>query len=98
MSDTAPVPITPQEPPLYQCHKQVRAFKIEQMNWHYPTTEEEAPVPAYMLIQGEGFAVRESGDWCYKHEPSIGGYLVIYDDGYHSYSPAAAFGKGYTRL
>jgi hypothetical protein len=33
-----------------------------------------------------------------KHEPQVGGYLVIYDDGYYSYSPAAAFEAGYTLI
>lgn len=31
-----------------------------------------------------------------KHKPRIGGYYVVYDDGYKSWSPADAFEKGYT--
>lgn len=31
-----------------------------------------------------------------KHKPQVGGYLVIYDDGYQSFSPAKAFEEGYT--
>jgi hypothetical protein len=31
-----------------------------------------------------------------KHAPEIGGYYVLYDDGYESWSPAAAFESGYT--
>jgi hypothetical protein len=30
--------------------------------------------------------------------PSVGGYFVLYADGYRSWSPAAAFDAGYTRL
>jgi hypothetical protein len=28
----------------------------------------------------------------------VGGYFVVYDDGYTSYSPAAAFESGYSRI
>jgi hypothetical protein len=31
-----------------------------------------------------------------KHEPAVGGYFVLYDDGYQSFSPAKAFEDGYT--
>lgn len=31
-----------------------------------------------------------------KHSPQIGGYYVVYTDGYKSYSPAKAFEEGYT--
>lgn len=30
-----------------------------------------------------------------KHGPQVGGYYVVYADGYISYSPAAAFEDGY---
>jgi hypothetical protein len=33
-----------------------------------------------------------------KHQPQVGGYYVIYEDGYVSFSPAAAFEDGYTRI
>lgn len=32
-----------------------------------------------------------------KHNPQIGGYYVVYADGYKSFSPAAAFEEGYTQ-
>lgn len=31
-----------------------------------------------------------------KHNPVAGGYYVVYEDGYKSWSPADAFEKGYT--
>lgn len=31
-----------------------------------------------------------------KHQPKVGGYFVIYTDGYRSFSPAEAFEDGYT--
>ena len=33
-----------------------------------------------------------------KHRPEPGGYYVVYDDGYKSYSPAKAFEDGYTLI
>ena len=33
-----------------------------------------------------------------KHAPRVGGYFVRYDDGYESFSPAAAFEGGYTSV
>jgi hypothetical protein len=33
-----------------------------------------------------------------KHNPEVGGYFVLYADGYESYSPAKAFEEGYTRI
>lgn len=33
-----------------------------------------------------------------KHRPQVGGYVVVYADGYLSWSPAAAFEEGYTRI
>ena len=32
-----------------------------------------------------------------KHSPQVGGYYVVYKDGYKSYSPAQAFEEGYKR-
>jgi hypothetical protein len=33
-----------------------------------------------------------------KHAPVIGGSYVRYEDGYESFSPAAAFESGYTKV
>lgn len=39
-------------------------------------------------------------DWAFmaKHKPEAGGYYVVYDDGYKSFSPAKAFEEGYTLI
>jgi hypothetical protein len=37
------------------------------------------------------------GAWNRGH-PNLGDYIVIYDDGYKSWSPAKAFEEGYTRI
>jgi hypothetical protein len=33
-----------------------------------------------------------------KHGPEVGGYYVVYEDGYKSYSPAEAFEGGYSLI
>ena len=33
-----------------------------------------------------------------KHKLEVGGYYVVYEDGYKSFSPASAFESGYTPL
>lgn len=37
-----------------------------------------------------------SRDYLAKHRPEPGGYYVVYDDGYKSFSPAKAFEDGYS--
>jgi hypothetical protein len=69
----------------YQCHKQVWAFKI--------TNIKEG-----VLWCDNGVMKPVSQEWLNKHKPKIGGYYVIYGDGYTSYSPAKAFEDGYTLM
>ncbi len=45
----------------------------------------------------EGYAPFEvEADYIKKHNPQVGGYFVVYLDGYKSFSPAAVFEEGYT--
>lgn len=37
-------------------------------------------------------------DYVVKHKPEPGGYYVVYDDGYKSFSPAKAFEEGYAKI
>lgn len=47
----------------------------------------------------EGFApFKVDNAYFMKHRPQVGGYYVVYDDGYKSFSPAKAFEEGYTRI
>lgn len=39
-----------------------------------------------------------SPEYVAKHKPEVGGYYVVYEDGYKSFSPAGAFESGYTPL
>jgi hypothetical protein len=41
---------------------------------------------------------RVDAEYVRKHNPQAGGYYVVYQDGYKSFSPADAFEGGYTRI
>jgi hypothetical protein len=77
--------------PRYRCHKEVHALKIgaieqrDDGNYLIPDDRRYAAFwldPAYIS----------------KHSPQPGGYYVVYQDGYISFSPAKAFEEGYARL
>lgn len=75
--------------PHWKCHKVVRAGKISLMARDAPN--------GLLMIHAEPsnmpFAVPL--DFLYRHNPSIGGYFVVYEDGYISYSPDDVFEAGY---
>jgi hypothetical protein len=80
--------------PTYQCHKRVKAIKISAM-----TPREKPLLGAHILPEDKGcgaFFITE--EFNSKHNPQVGGYIVVYDDGYMSYSPAKAFEEGYTEI
>ena len=79
------------EMPRYACHKQVHALKIKSVLY---SDQAIALVP-----EDGGYAPIElSLHFDTKHNPQPGGYYVVYDDGYASYSPAQAFESGYIRI
>jgi hypothetical protein len=84
------------EIPKYRCHKEVWALKISNIvdptqpgndsdgsRMIHPTDTRYAP-----------FSVPH--EYVRKHSPEVGGYYVVYADGYQSYSPAKAFEDGYS--
>ena len=79
------------ELPQYKCHKIVRAAKI---------TGVEPGGLAVIVDMGKVSASIEVPEgWVAKHDPLQGdGYVVAYEDGYLSWSPAAAFEAGYHRI
>lgn len=92
--------------PQYKCHKEVWALKIEEVICHADpdpavTIEEFAKTPAFqgghLMFTKQGFApIPFDAEWFHKHDPKPGGYYVVYQDGYKSFSPAEAFEEGYT--
>ncbi len=80
--------------PLYQCHKQVRAAQIVGVNYG---GVDRAP-SLDLIVDTTIISVDVTDAWIRKFQPEIGGYYVVYADGYASYSPAKAFEDGYTLL
>lgn len=81
------------ELPQYKCHKVVRAGKI------LATARNPNEDAVFLDVDGvvNKWLFAPTG-WLNKHNPDIGGYLVAYEDGYLSYSPAAAFEAGYSLI
>ena len=81
------------EMPRYKCHKEVWALKIGDL-W---LDDDEGS--ATMIPEDDNYGpLLLTKDYMRKHEPSIGGYYVVYKDGYTSFSPADVFEDGYTRI
>ena len=89
--------------PKYQCHKQVWALKIKEIA-HKPNPDAtgNSAADSYGAVitpADEGYEPFDvSAEFVSKHNPQAGGYYVVYDDGYKSYSPAAAFESGYSLI
>jgi hypothetical protein len=82
------------EMPRYQSHKKVWALKIKSIS-----EARSADGAAMIEPEDHGYAsFWVTGEYMRKHSPKVGGYYVVYDDGYKSWSPAQAFEEGYTRL
>lgn len=83
------------ELPRYQSHKVVGALKIKSIDDPNGATDGSR----LLSFEEEGYApVCVDGDWMRRHRPEVGGYYVVYRDGYKSFSPAQAFEEGYTRI
>lgn len=81
--------------PKYQCHKKVWALKIKTIDGlnqdpiiNVTITPEEKTYAPFQVNYG----------YIDKHKPEVGGYYVVYEDGYESFSPAEAFESGYTKI
>ena len=80
------------EMPKYECHKKVWALKIAGI-----VGDQHGGV--YFQPAEEGYGkVPLTPEYVAKHKPEVGGYYVVYEDGYKSFSPASAFESGYTRV
>lgn len=86
------------EMPRWKCHKEVHALKIRSVTDPTPPGN-ESDGSRLLHFDDVGYgAHRVPHDYVRKHNPQAGGYYVIYDDGYASWSPAKAFEDGYTRV
>ena len=87
------------EMPRYKSHKHVWALKIAAIKLDGEGEDRETDGSAMITPAEEGYApFRVDHSYMRKHNPQVGGYYVVYADGYKSWSPAAAFEEGYTRV
>ena len=90
------------EMPRYQSHKKVWALKIKKIVFDADLAGEEnreTDGSATITPDDEGYApFKVDHDYCRKHQPKAGGYYVVYDGGYKSWSPADAFENGYIEI
>ena len=89
--------------PRYKCHKEVWALKIKAIDLDADKakldgreTDGSAWITPAEFDTYAPFKVDHA--YMHKHKPEVGGYYVVYDDGYKSFSPAKAFEDGYTRV
>ena len=88
------------EMPKYQCHKIVWALKIKNIipdGADDPNRETDGSA----MIEPEDSryaAFKVDCEYMRKHNPQVGGYYVVYEGGYKSYSPAEPFESGYSKV
>ena len=91
--------------PLYQSHKTVRAVKIAIIEYHRVETDGAAGLVPSRLKSATIFPAdpgikpfEVSAEYVNRHAPHHGGYYVLYEDGYESFSPAGPFESGYIKI
>lgn len=93
---------TTREMPKYKCHKEVWALKISDIipDSRIAQLENRETDGSYALkFSDYGYAaIKVNSEYVRKHKPEVGGYYVVYEDGYKSYSPAKPFEDGYTAI
>ena len=81
--------------------------ELEALLSHGPQPEQYILTPsgevqtggALIVPADDGFAPFDvDQDYMTRHNPQIGGYFVVYQDGYKSYSPQKPFEEGYARI
>lgn len=83
-----------QEMPMYVCRKKVWALKIEAVEFEANSAEDGTAIIRPADYGYAPFVV--SREYMERHKPVAGGYYVVYEDGYQSFSPAEAFESEYT--
>lgn len=84
--------------PVWRSHKLVRASKIlaiRNLNIHAEAAF-QGHVQDWDVASGHTLHIDQSV--IRRNEPEVGDYFVLYEDGYRSWSPAAAFEGGYTQV
>ena len=77
--------------PFWRSHKRVQAVRVLSVE-PYPDGG------GLLTVEPPHGPIAVGQHYMRKHEPKAGGYYVLYEDGYESWSPAPAFEKGYKRI
>lgn len=90
------------EMPRYKCHKEVWALKIAGIEFDHDKARaenRETDGSATITPAEDRYApFKVDANYVHKHKPEVGGYYVVYADGYKSFSPAKAFEDGYSAV
>lgn len=85
--------------PRWRSHKQVQGDKIVEIKQAPADQERQHAGGDWLLLLACGQTVTVGHEaYVQRHKPLVGGYYVLYADGYESYSPAEPFEGGYTRV
>lgn len=77
----------------YTCHKVVQAGRIIDAK----VTNQSGGVLTVEAADGSHGTIAAPIEYFRKHHPHVGGYFVVYEDGYWSFSPAQPFENRYQR-
>lgn len=83
------------ELPRYRSHKTVHALQIKQAMRNNVRDNTEGVTLVFEDARYMPQPVKH--DVCVRYWPRPGDYFVVYEDGYQSISPKAAFEAGYTK-
>lgn len=90
------------EMPKYKSHKEVHALEIASVEKDIDKAQEdnrETDGTAMIYPVDRRYApFKVEANYVNKHNPQAGGYYVVYEDGYESWSPKEAFESGYTLI
>jgi hypothetical protein len=82
------------ELPKYKSHKEVWALKIKQVYISTNTSPD-----GILYFEDERYnPITLGNEYFEKHKPHAGGYYVVYEDGYKSFSPLEPFENGNTLI
>lgn len=76
----------------WKCHKIVKAGKILKFERGFN------PIIIVEDVNGAECKVETTPGMFSRGRPNLGDYIVIYEDGYKSWSPGKVFEDGYTRI
>jgi hypothetical protein len=78
--------------PKYVSHKEVWAAEIEKIDIYDRVTI------SFKDCKPLNYIISEYDKMVIRYQPTEGDFLIIYPDGYQSFSPRKAFLDGYTKL